>query len=584
LRAVIGPLRDTPFRLSALCLMATAALGALWDTPLLPSGTLTAGRLALAATSVALLIDVWRAPRPLGAPPPLARVLAIASSLLGLWIMLSDIGWGCRCGGSALAYAELLTLLLLALAVMSVEPRTRLPLLIAAATGSVIAATVALAGIGPLNSDVTSAGGRAAGTFGNANELGYAVAFGLPLLIALPAPPTRLLAIVRGGSLLVIGLAILLSFSRSAVVAAAAGTLAVLLLRAESARGRRLLIAGAAGALLLALGTYPLFERLREDANFAPVSETLRALDRSGWDGSINAMPSGPSSFSTARAGSLAVEASRSAEGVSYPFGRAIPDRTYLLQFEARAAEGTIPLAYGMKDQAIGNGPRVRTAIVGTDWRALALRWRPIERSKDARLYIWQNGGTASFFIRSLVVSERRGARAPTVVRRPPTVLEGSMYEHVKAQIDSKPEVDQESREEALSAGFAAFFSAPVTGIGWDDFPSFAGQRSRFGELATHNEYLRIAAELGIVGLVLMALLGGTLLYAIRSAPACSVDIAAIGALTVGAVAQFFVNGIVLQAASLPLAVSMAVLCTAGVRDARGTAGAGRRPLLSLRG
>ena len=49
--------------------------------------------------------------------------------------------------------------------------------------------------------------------------------------------------------------------------------------------------------------------------------------------------------------------------------------------------------------------------------------------------------------------------------------------------------------------------SDPIRGIGGDRFPSYASSRSGVGAIATHDEFTRFAAELGLPGLIALAII-----------------------------------------------------------------------------
>jgi hypothetical protein len=66
-------------------------------------------------------------------------------------------------------------------------------------------------------------------------------------------------------------------------------------------------------------------------------------------------------------------------------------------------------------------------------------------------------------------------------------------------------EDDYPCSRDAARLALAAFWDQPIRGIGWERFPEYVPPHSDRGALASHDEYLRIAAELGLVGLLLSA-------------------------------------------------------------------------------
>jgi O-antigen ligase len=113
-----------------------------------------------------------------------------------------------------------------------------------------------------------------------------------------------------------------------------------------------------------------------------------------------------------------------------------------------------------------------------------------------------------------------------------------------------------QSRRDVLGDAYDAFTSAPILGIGWERFPSFASKRHPDGAGATHNEYARIAAETGLLGvLALLVMISGALRGAFELSDR-SMRVAVGAMLLTGAVSLLFINGLVTPAAGLLLAVA----------------------------
>jgi hypothetical protein len=250
----------------------------------------------------------------------------------------------------------------------------------------------------------------------------------------------------------------------------------------------------------------------------------------------------------------------RSAQGASYRFGRAEAGNVYELELEARAKDGALPLAFGLNDTRRLEEGRVRTAVVDGDWSRHRLRWEPREDARTARLYVWHNGARGRFELRSIEVRERApdgSVRTIDVPMRP----ERSVYAHYQRIRDDAQGRYVDSRLDAARGSLEAFAGSPVTGLGLDDFDDYAAENLEYGELATHNEVLRIAAELGLVGLILAGAMVLVLVAAYRAAPrGGAVLTAAAGTLVAGLAGNLFVNGITFEAGSVPLPFAMAVL------------------------
>ena len=81
------------------------------------------------------------------------------------------------------------------------------------------------------------------------------------------------------------------------------------------------------------------------------------------------------------------------------------------------------------------------------------------------------------------------------------------------------------------------------------------------GRLAAHDQYLLVAAELGLIGLVFMGLLLAAPIVAVQRAPADRPTAAAIGLLAGAAAGMVFVETFASPQISVPIALAAAVLC-----------------------
>ena len=142
----------------------------------------------------------------------------------------------------------------------------------------------ASATVGPEATQV--GGGRLAGTYGNPNHLGYLIALGSPVAVALLWPRDRRTAALFAIATLPLGIALLLSYSRGALIAGAVGmlaTVAVAHIRTRQA-ALRFAVAIAAAAAIVALA-YPLYldariERDRSDSDVAARGSRPQRLGR----------------------------------------------------------------------------------------------------------------------------------------------------------------------------------------------------------------------------------------------------------------------------------------------------------------
>lgn len=96
-----------------------------------------------------------------------------------------------------------------------------------------------------------------------------------------------------------------------------------------------------------------------------------------------------------------------------------------------------------------------------------------------------------------------------------------------------------DGRLAALLAGPQLFLTSPVFGIGWGHYMSMSSQVTGPGfALVAHNWYVSVLAELGAVGIVMWALLLGTLVITLRSRPTFpqSMGLGVLGSYAVGSI------------------------------------------------
>lgn len=537
------------------------------------AGPLTVGRLAALSFAALLAADLLRE-RPSRFRPDLPTTMLVVGYVgLCFWAFLSAKTVGCNCEGKAGGLFELTVIGLLAVAAIGLEPRLRKSALLAALGGATLASALALAGVGAINSgtvDLTDTGGRLSGSYGNANELGLAAALGIPVALAYLVVAGRRARWAVLGAIAILVLALALTYSRGGIIAAGVGVLALALWDARASRRRlALTLATAVVAVAVAGVLYSFFENRREDASFAPPPVALRPLDQrnvSGWDSrALGPIPKGPSQLRNGDGG-IVVRGRRGA-GASFRWGEALPGHTYLLNISVDAA-GATPgsrLAYALADRVAGGGVAA-SARLGPQQRTLSLLWRPRIRAPHAALFLWQPDTSADFAITDARVTERVGGGAVQTVVAPDS-LRGSVYAHLTSSASKLEDRYVESRLDAARLAWRAFRSAPLEGIGWSTFPSYSAQRADYGRLAAHDQYLLIAAELGLMGLAFLALLLAAPVLGARRSPPDRATAAAIGLLAGAAAGMVFVETLASPHLAIPIALAAATL-TARLRPA----------------
>jgi hypothetical protein len=253
------------------------------------------------------------------------------------------------------------------------------------------------------------------------------------------------------------------------------------------------------------------------------------------------------------------VSTSRSGQGVAFLLGPVTPDAVFRMRIRARSRSAALPFSLGFGDDDNARDRRLKTITLGRRWQSAALAWKPGAPVGAAGIYFWHNGGRASFELDS--VELERTTSSGRWRSEIPTRLEGSTY---AADLRRRRSIEKHylrSRTDAARLAFEAFESRPLRGIGWDNFPYYAQARLSYGKLASHNEYLRIGAELGLLGLACLALALLAVVTGVRARRFDSLDRTAMAVVVCGALSQLFVNGITFGEASLPLLFGVACLC-----------------------
>jgi len=559
----------TPFGRSSVALSVAAVLGPFWLTQFGPSKSLTVGTALIVTVGFLLSLDLMKYRPAVKSFATHAAFPISAVSGLVVWAFINASVWGCLCGGFH-GLADLGGAFALALCIGSFGYRYNSLILFGAAGGVVLAGAMAIAGVktlhSPLGNTAASTSTQLSGVYGNPNYLGYAVAFAIPIVLPwLVKAPWRARLVLFPFFVLAVAV-VGLTFSRGALLAAGAGGLVALTMLAQTRRKRAAVLLGgivvAAGVATLAL---PQYREYRKRAVFG--AETVRALgarDASGWDGGPEGLISDCcASLSNLRGGAvLKVVPSRRNEGVSYGWGVGRASWSYLLTFQARSAGAKFPLSYGLEDNQQGNGAATSTGVTGTNWRRLRIRWAPTARSPAARLYMWEAQTRSPFFLTDVRLVSYPSGRRPRFSRVISTRLARFAGSNGPHELDKKLSSYIHERLAGIRLAADAFLARPVRGIGWESFPRYAATHGS-GEIPTHNEYLRIASELGTPGILFLALVGLATLrgFSRHRQDEPRLHSAATGVIAAGCVGLLFVNGLTVSAASLPLALAVGLVC-----------------------
>jgi O-antigen ligase len=557
------------FQATPVLLAGALALTPFWPVEIPGQNSLTLGRGLLLVVAASAALDLVRGRR--WVLPRAAVVLFAGLAGLVAWTGASALSRGCFCYGGfgGLAEWSVWTAVIALVAVGS--PDYRALLLGAAAAGVTLGGALAALGVDDLAASVadTSVGDRLGGIYGNPNILAFAVAFAVPVLLVGTFRSGWRLRVPLVVALLGVATVIGLTFSRGGALAALLGGLAVVVAVPRKWRTR----VAIAGGTVVVLGTvialvYPYYadERL----------ETWPAYsDASGWDRSAQGFvqEDGAELSNSGPGDTLKVSIAEPGQGISIPIGRATPTRSYTVAFDARTEDPETKLLYGLEDNYEGNGPVITSRRIHGDWKRLRVHWVPTADSPDARFYAWSLSESLDLFLRDVAFITRSGNH-PVERRQISTRLLGLRSEGGLASGEGRI-ID--TRWTGVELGAQAFWSNPLLGIGWEQFPGYAASRSDFGAIPTHNEFVRFAAELGAPGALLLLLIAVVAALGVRHLPRGPLRWGTVGLLVAGGVGLLFVNGLVFAAASAPLAVGVGLACSASwprrAKDESGTGG-----------
>lgn len=569
LRALPAFLPRSSFRGSGTLVVASALIGPAWDVVLVPTPgvSVTLGRALILLAAAMLLVEWRRAPRPL---PPIPRAVGLligGLAALWLWIVVNVNVWGCRCAGDLAGFSELIALSALAAVVATVEPRVRSATIIAVVVGATLAAALTLAGVDGLTAGTTAwadTASRLAGPYGNPNMLAFALAPALPAGLAAWWLSGLRCRLALAAALALVGVVLVLTFSRAGLLAALVGTGVVLVARHPGgSRAQRRTIAALALLIVSAALIYPAFAEWRRSANATQLERDLRGRDDSGWDAGVQGLiGGGPAMLANPASDVLEVRTSGAQQGVSRPIGPVRADDVVDLSFEARSLAEQTRLSFGLEDNLLGNGPAHASAALAKGWRTFRLRWEPTAASPDARLYAWTRTAGKGFRLRDVTTEVQRPGAPPSKVTHP-AQLQGPALARLDEEQRANESRDARSRRLGVQLSLEAFASQPLRGIGWGRFPAYSTAHSEFEDLPTHNEYLRFLAELGVLGILLLTFAGGVVVVALWRGPRDVSTLAVAGMLATGATGLVFVNGLIAPGAAFAIALAAALACAA---------------------
>jgi O-antigen ligase len=575
-RALRDPLLRVRYPVTGGLLFGALITMAAWNHP--PVGRLavvTIGRLWLAATGVALIVEAG-GPRALirglRRARPTPGLVLLAGGLVGLGlIVISAHSNGCQCSGGLYGVAELDLWTGLALLAVVLEPALALVLLAGALGGAVLAGLLAVAGVHTAG-EVNAGTDRLTGTYGNPNFLAATQALLAPVaLVGALAPERalgassderrRMLRLACAAALLVLAGVDFFTFSRSGLLAAAGGGFVGLLMILRGRRARLWAVGAAVVAIGAGAALYSAYNNLRTTADFG--SDASRGLiNPNGWETiQTGLIGRGPGTISTPAPGVLRIAATGPWEGASVPLPRARVGVTYELRFQARTISGGPRMSVGMEDNLTAAGPVQQTVTLSRTWTPQVLDWVPTGPAPHARAYFWAPAAGA-FELRDLVAVPQpgpsAGARRTPVITLPTTV--GGSDQAAKRQALAAQEARfVRSRQSVLRLAITAFVHNPVRGMGWERFPTYAAARLHEPPIATHDEYTRYAAELGIGGaLALLAMVIACAWAAIRVRRAALAPAVA-GLLAAAAIELGFTNLLETPNAALGIAVGAAI-------------------------
>ncbi len=540
--------------------LALAALcGPLWPTSFVLAQA-SIGRLLLITVALGVAVDLVALRGRIARPAWAAAALMAALGALAGWTVLNAMLFGCLCGGVGQGFAELVVLTGLAgLVGLYAPPRWLLMIFGAAVAGVLAGGLLALIGIRDLHADVYVASesvSRLEGVYGNPNFLSYALALALPATAAaiVRTPGWRRWAAIAIAALL--GGLIFATYSRGSLLAAAAGVMVAVAVALPRRPPRSVVIAVGVGVPLLAAAflVSPFYKSKRLQADFGAANvQNASGIDHSGW----STLAVGPVRLSGARLSNpprstdLVVQTQQAGQGATYTLGRAVHDARSAWTFSVVAVGSATPVSVGwaVLDDL---GATLDRGLVHAGSRARQAAARFTSR-RDRRYvtFVWTESPGA-FRMSRVQVTERQ--KTGTAVRGVPTKLLGSVADTLA---DHERNYEG-SRRAALRMALDAFAAHPVQGLGVQQFHGYAAKHGRFGELATHNTYAQVLAELGLIGTVLLLVAAVILVLSLwRGRPPPLLRATLVGTVVAGTVNLVFINGLAAPGNAMPLVLAV---------------------------
>ena len=544
---------------------ALSALAPLWLTYIAPQMTaLTVGRLLICVLGLTVGAAVFVS-RGIPLPSVPGRLALGALGAAGLVVAFSTLISGCTCDGAVYGLGEFVAVAILTAAAVLLAPRIAPLILAGIGVGAVSMAVLAMTGVGPLRVSLTPPlpipFGRLAGPLGNPNSLAMYLSLAVPIFLVAGFRGRRWTRTTASIALILCIWALLETFSRSGQIAALTGmVVSVGTLLGLGPRHRRALIAFLFVLTAVGAAVASTFNERRADADFGARLNDARAIDRSGWDArSQGPIPSGPSQMRNARRDVLVVKADHAGEGVSHGLPAGRRGAQYRVQFTVAAYYQDLQIGYAIQDNVrVDSDPQLAfSQIAAPGARRFTLRWTAPADVRQPRFYVWSTGKAGTLWLSDVRVTNPGDLGAqPTSL-----ALRGSMEAAFRARVAAAERGFVESRRAVFDESLRVFAEHPISGIGWQRFPAHARVAlASNGAYATHNEYTRFMAELGVIGATVLAVLLVTLAIAVARVRSRPLRGALAGILASGAVGMLFANALAQPAVSVFLASAIGVV------------------------
>ncbi len=538
--------------------LALAALcGPLWPTTFVLQQA-SIGRLLLVIVALGVAVDLVAVRGRIARPAWAVAALMAALGALAGWTVLNAMLFGSLSGGVGQGFAELVVLTGLTGLVGLYAPHRWLLVIFGAAIAGVLAGgLLALAGIRDLHAAIyepSESAGRLEGVYGNPNFLAYALSLALPATAAavVRVPGWRRWATVAVAA--VLGGLLFATYSRGSLLAAAAAVVVAVAVALPRRPPRSVVIAVGVGVPLLA-GAFlvsPFYKSKRLEADFGATQvQNAGGIDRSGWSTlAVGPVRSAGAQLSNPpRSTDLVVTTLRAGQGAAYTLGRAFGDgrSTWGFSVVAVGSATAVPVGWAVLDD---RGATADSGLVraGSRTRRVTARFT----SSVERRYL------------TFVWTEKPGAFRMSRVQTSASPVTTKLLGSVADTLAEHERNYEGSRRAALRMALNAFAAHPVQGLGLQQFPGYAAEHGRFGELATHNTYAQVLSELGLIGALLFLVATAILVLCLwRGRPPPLLRAMLVGTVVAGTANLVFVNGLAAPGTAMPLilAIGFAAAC-----------------------